>query len=185
MKKKDLKRHLNLYSIFKKRSTTINHAFASAISYYANYDELEIEKALLALNQNPDSDLKCVYCNEKADTWDHLESLVKKGMFTGYGHELGNLVPSCKRCNSSKGGKDFISFIGELSMSDDEKQRISTMLTRYQREFGNNVVDIESFEYKEVTKKYYDIKDKIFELMKEADIEAERIRAKLKNKSLL
>jgi len=27
-------------------------------------------------------------------------------------HRLGNLVPSCKLCNSNKGGKDFREFLG-------------------------------------------------------------------------
>ena len=180
MKKNDLKRHLNIYSIFKKRSTTINHAFASAISYYNNYDESEINKALKFLGQNPNNDLKCVYCNKKAETWDHLEALVNKGMFTGYGHELGNLVPCCKKCNSSKGRKNYIEFINKLDKNDSEKIELVSKLTDYKNYFLINKVDINSEEYNKLTEKFYAVRNEIFELMKKADIEAEIIREKLK-----
>lgn len=183
MKKRDLKRHLNLYSIFKKRCTTINHAFASAISYYDNYNEAEIDRAIKFLNQNPNGELKCVYCKKNAETWDHLEALVNKGMFTGYVHQLGNLVPCCKKCNSSKGRKNYLAFINGLPANEDEKHTMLSLLNTYKNEFNNNTVDIQSEEYNEITKKYYEIKSQILELMKKADIEAEKIRESLKNKN--
>jgi 5-methylcytosine-specific restriction endonuclease McrA len=41
----------------------------------------------------------CFYCNEvEASTIDHVVPLVRGGT-----HSIGNLVPCCKRCNSSKG----------------------------------------------------------------------------------
>lgn len=39
----------------------------------------------------------CVYCGAGADTIDHVVPLVQGG-----GHELGNVVPACRSCNSSK-----------------------------------------------------------------------------------
>ena len=76
MKKEDIKRHLKTYSVYDKRRTTINHAFASAIAPSDNYDENIINEALVFLEQNPNEDLKCVFCNEEAETWDHLIGLV-------------------------------------------------------------------------------------------------------------
>lgn len=72
MKKATLKYHLNPYSIFTKRRTTINHAFASALAPNDQYDEKVIDDALRVLGQNPDHDLTCVYCGQDAETWDHL-----------------------------------------------------------------------------------------------------------------
>lgn len=181
MKKTDLKRHLNIYSIFKKRHTTINHAFASAISYFDDYEEKEINKALKLLGQNPNNDLKCVYCNKKAESWDHLFSLIKNGMYTGFGHQLGNLVPCCKKCNSSKGKKDYISFLDFLDIDELTKSNRKLILEKYIDSYKNNVIDIESTKYIEITKDYLDIKNKIFELMKLADEKAEIIRKELKN----
>ena len=89
----------------------MNHAFASAIAPVDKYDEKLVSDALSFLGQDPDSDLECVYCQGVAETWDHLVGLVKKGQLRGYGHQIGNLVPCCRECNSSKGGKEFRVFI--------------------------------------------------------------------------
>lgn len=180
MKKKDLKRHLNIYSIYKKRHTTINHAFASAISYYDDYSEKEVDIALTLLKQDPNKDLKCVYCTEVAHSWDHLNSLVDKGNFTGYGHQLGNLVPCCKICNSSKGKKNYIDFVNNSNIDDDKKTKILENIESYINNFQHNSIDINSEEYKNATKEYFDIKNEIFELMKRADEKAEMIRSILK-----
>jgi 5-methylcytosine-specific restriction endonuclease McrA len=179
MKKSDIKRHLNIYSIYKKRHTTINHAFASAISSFDNYEEKDIDKALQLLGQKPNALLKCLYCGKKANSWDHLNSLVKDGLYTGYGHQLGNLVPCCRKCNSAKGKKNFIDFVNELDIDEEKKAKIKSQLTNYSNHFKNNIVDINSFEYIELTKKYIDIKKKIFELLKLADEEAKVVREKL------
>lgn len=45
----------------------------------------------------------CAYCTDSADTIDHVVPLVRGG--TNY---EGNLVPACKSCNSSKGGRTVI-----------------------------------------------------------------------------
>lgn len=45
----------------------------------------------------------CAYCPRPADTVDHVVPLVRGG--TNY---EGNLVPACRRCNSSKSGKTVV-----------------------------------------------------------------------------
>lgn len=42
----------------------------------------------------------CAYCNALADTVDHVVPLARGGR-----NELGNLVPACKWCNFSRGGR--------------------------------------------------------------------------------
>ena len=76
MKKKDLKKHLKNYSIYGKRSSTISHAFASALSIADEYDVDKIDKAITILGQNPDNDLRCAYCDKPAETWDHIKAVV-------------------------------------------------------------------------------------------------------------
>ena len=90
MKKQSIKSHLAPYSIYKKRMTTINHAFASAIAPVDVYDANKLDAALRVLDQDPDSDLKCVYCGNLAETWDHLIALVKQGQLNGW--KLGPLL---------------------------------------------------------------------------------------------
>lgn len=51
---------------------------------------------------------KCEYCEEKdASTMDHFMCLVKHSKPTEYCNDTWNLIPCCKDCNSSKGGKAF------------------------------------------------------------------------------
>lgn len=42
----------------------------------------------------------CIYCNDFADTVDHITPLVRGGT-----NEIFNLAPCCKSCNSSKGSR--------------------------------------------------------------------------------
>ena len=174
MKKEDIKRHLTIYSIFDKRSTTINHAFASAIAPSVNYDEKIINEALEFLGQNPNEDLKCIFCEKEAETWDHLTGLVKNKVLRGFGHQIGNLVPCCKECNSKKGSKEFEQFINETGQNNSD---LINRLQQYQNKFAK-IIDLEylkqinPIEFEE----YYQIKKEIFELMKKADKIAEKLR---------
>lgn len=42
----------------------------------------------------------CIYCQARAEHIDHVIPISKGGI-----HSLGNLAPSCAKCNLSKGGK--------------------------------------------------------------------------------
>ena len=177
MKKEDIKRHLNTYSIYNKRRTTINHAFASAIAPSDNYDEKKISEALEFLGQNPDEDLKCVFCSDEAGTWDHLVGLVKNGELRGFGHQIGNLVPCCKKCNSKKGSKEFDKFIKEYDKIFFDKDELIKLLSEYQKEFAKEInlellKEKTHIEYQE----FLELKKKIFELMEKADSIAEKLR---------
>jgi hypothetical protein len=50
----------------------------------------------------------CVYCGEKAESLDHLVPASKWGR-----HEPANLRPACIDCNSKKGDRDPISWLGD------------------------------------------------------------------------
>lgn len=85
------------------RGSTMNHAFASALALYDEFDEERINRALDLLGQSRSDDLRCAFCRErKAEDVDHLKGLVKNTKYTGNGHVIGNLIPSCKRCNGDK-----------------------------------------------------------------------------------
>jgi 5-methylcytosine-specific restriction endonuclease McrA len=54
---------------------------------------------------------KCVYCDAEAELLiEHAIPINKEKLGE---HRLGNIVPSCKLCNSKKGGADFREFLGE------------------------------------------------------------------------
>ena len=181
MKKSDLKRHLKDYSIYGMRSSTISHAFASALSIADKYDEVKVDKAISILGQNPDSDLFCAYCDKPAETWDHVKAIVVKTTFSGYGHQINNLIPCCKNCNSAKGNKDWIEYLRFKRL--DTKERID----RIESYINNNFLDtknlLQTEEFKEDLKAFNEIKDQVFELFKMADELAKSIRGKISQAS--
>lgn len=54
-----------------------------------------------------ETDNRCVYCGKKFDVLeiDHVEPLTKGGR-----HDVDNIVPACKSCNSSKGNRTLLRF---------------------------------------------------------------------------
>jgi RNA polymerase subunit RPABC4/transcription elongation factor Spt4 len=177
MKKQSIKFHLKPYSIHQKRMTTINHAFASAIAPVDKYDEDKLTAALQLLEQNP-SDLSCVYCGSQADTWDHLIGLVKNGELRGYGHQLGNLVPCCRHCNSKKGAKNWREHLQGMIPDDSALiAKRSQLIDSYLGQYAARVNTGRAAELRpDEWKRYGEIKEKIFELMKEADNIAKNLR---------
>lgn len=186
MKVESIKPHLQSYSITKKRLTTINHAFASAVAHHDSYDEKIIKEAIKLLGQNPNEHLSCVYCGESAETWDHVFGLVKGFKFSGYGHVIGNLLPCCKQCNSEKGNKHWEDFIKKKNNLDTDGENKIKLLKLY---FAKNLTV--RFGYEEIKdvcpdeiQKLDFIKNKIVNLMSEADTIAEKIRQKVKAHTL-
>ncbi len=107
MTRESIKKHFARYKIYQKRCTTINHAFASAMAPSDDYSPERVDTLLAELDCLRDGRIVCVYCgSHEAQTWDHLRALVRASRPSGHGHTYGNLVPSCKDCNSTKGNKD-------------------------------------------------------------------------------
>ncbi len=177
MKKQSIKSHLARYSIVQKRKTTINHAFASAIAPVDDYKEADLDVGLRLLGQPPDGELVCVYCGLVAETWDHVVGLVEGANLRGYGHQLGNLVPCCRKCNSAKGAKDWRDFLREKITEQTAFESTRESIRNYIDRFAVKV-DLEKMEEKcpEDWKRYCEIKNQIFELMEEADGIAYRLR---------
>lgn len=177
MKKEDIKHHLHTYSVYGRRRTTINHAFASAIAPSDDYDETKISEALEFLGQNPNENLKCVFCNDEAETWDHLVGLVKNGELRGFGHQIGNLVPCCKKCNSKKGSKEFDKFINQHDNIYFDKNELIELLSKYQMKFAKEIdLDLLKEKTPDEYKAFLKVKQEIFDLMEQADILADKLR---------
>jgi len=177
VRKEDIKRHLKTYSVYDKRSTTINHAFASAIAPTDQYNDDILCEALSFLGQNPDEELTCVFCAAPAQTWDHLVGLVKAGELRGFGHQIGNLVPCCKECNSRKGNKAFDVFINGSRRINGDKAELVRLLRSYQIRFAKEI-DLSKLQRKLPNEyaEFQNVKHDIFKLMKKADEIAEQLR---------
>ena len=177
MRFEDIKRHLAPYSVFAKRKTTINHAFAAAIAPSDYFDAAIVRKAIEVLGQNPTEELRCVYCDDLAETWDHVYATVRNSEFSGAGHRIGNLLPCCKPCNSKKGNKAWDSFIvlreAEGLSRDARIARIRRYIDDY---FVADQIPRDIPEYS----RYLAVRDDVLRLMKEADVIAEQIRMKMK-----
>lgn len=179
MKKDTILRHMRHYSIYNRRRTTINHAFASAIAYIGEYDETNMSEALKILGQDPDSDLTCVYCDDKlAETWDHIFALVKNNEYSGYGHTIGNLLPCCKECNSKKGNKNWLQFISENYSDNEHRQFKINQINNYINSYLDIFPTLDDMKKicPSKVKEYNEIKEQILSLMKKADAIADKIR---------
>jgi hypothetical protein len=92
------------------RSSTITNAFVNSIIPVVPPTDSDVETALSILGM-AHSSIECAYCGDVYSEWDHLRPLVKDKMPTGYISEIQNLVPSCGKCNQSKGNKDWQNWI--------------------------------------------------------------------------
>jgi len=55
-----------------------------------------------------DFDGQCAYCGDGAETWDHIVPVSKGGRTTP-----DNIVPACRRCNSSKKAQDVFRWLDQ------------------------------------------------------------------------
>src|SRR5690349_11010298 len=109
MRARSIRKYLRPHPILD-RWTTFNGAFQGALAAHEEYDATKHAQALILLGQDPEGELRCVYCEAEAMTWDHLENNVRGGRFSGHGNRLYNLVPACRTCNESKGAKSWQDF---------------------------------------------------------------------------
>ena len=176
-----IKNVLRPYSIVQKRKTTINGAFASAIAPCDEYDEARLAKAMAVLGQHDLNNLYCVYCREPAETWDHLVGLVKNSELNGYGHQVGNLVPCCKSCNSRKGNKDWRQFLQSAGLDTERREAVERMLSEYLRSFAVEIDLLRTrAQHPAEWERYAQIKGQIIKLMTEADQLAGQLRIQVK-----
>jgi hypothetical protein len=85
---------------------------------------------LLQLGQDPDA-LTCVYCDVRADTWDHVVGTVSNKEFSGVGHRLRNLVPCCSRCNTRKGKKCWRKYLNTLDQPVPERRKRAKLIEKH------------------------------------------------------
>jgi hypothetical protein len=92
------------------RKSSITNAFVNAVIPTVAPSAEEIDEALTILGLDPLA-LHCAYCGGPASEWDHLRPLVVNRRPTGYISEIANLVPSCGKCNQSKGNKNWLTWM--------------------------------------------------------------------------
>lgn len=168
----EIKKHLKPYSIFQKRRTTVNHAFAASIATCDDYDQEKVIGVIRAFGQDPALDLRCVYCDGAAQTWDHVLPTVIKSEFSGAGHQIANLLPCCKPCNSSKGSRNWEVFLKTVSGTDEEFVKKRDMIRSHVAGIANENLPNGDQRYNELRQ----IRDAVLLLLKKADVIAKDIR---------
>lgn len=88
------------------RASGITNAFVNGIVPVIAPTEEEIKQALSILGMT-DKTICCAYCGDTYTEWDHLNPLIINKQATGYISEIHNLIPSCGKCNQSKGNKNW------------------------------------------------------------------------------
>lgn len=115
------------------RTSSITNAFVNGIIPSKEPTEKELTKCLEILELDRDN-LKCAYCGEKATEWDHLRPIVKNKQPTGYISNIYNLVPSCGKCNQSKGNKYWKDWIeSDAPQSPKGRKKIKDIGKRIER----------------------------------------------------
>lgn len=88
------------------RSSSITNAFINSVVPAIVPSDAEVLEALAVLGMD-ESTIRCVYCGDRHTEWDHFRPIVTGQKPTGYITEIANLVPSCGKCNQSKGKSDW------------------------------------------------------------------------------
>lgn len=125
------------------RSSSITAAFVSSIIPQIEPSDDEIRIALNILEMSP-NEMQCAYCGANTTEWDHLRPLVKNQTPTGFISEIRNLVPSCGKCNQSKGNKYWKDWITSNAKFSPKSRHIPDLQLRIDRlekyeSWGNTV----------------------------------------------
>jgi 5-methylcytosine-specific restriction endonuclease McrA len=176
MKKSSIRKYLKRQPI-SSRVSTFKNAFASALADFDAYDDLLISQALTDLGQDPEEDLACVYCGSPAATWDHVHPRVSKGEYSGHGHTIRNLVPSCRTCNEKKGALGWRAWLEKLDRPDRDD-----CAKRMEKFLAGGPSRVPTLEHLRASapkqfNRFLAVRHEVLALLKEADQLADEIRA--------
>ncbi len=169
------------------RSSSIRNVFVAAIVPLIRPNPDEIRRVLEILELDP-SHLCCSYCGDTASEWDHLRPLVKEGRPTGFPSSIRNLVPSCGKCNQSKGKSDWKSWmLGAAKLCPgkrgihDVQLRIQR-LERYETWADCAPLNIQELVSAELLSQYYAMQTEILSRMREAQALAAKISVEIRSR---
>ncbi len=166
------------------RKTSVTNAFVCAIIPSVRPSVEEIAEALRILGLDA-SNVRCVYCGDRASEWDHLRPLVVKRRPTGFISEIANLVPSCGKCNQSKGNTSWRDWMfGKAKLSptgrglSDIADRVSR-LEAYERWRAPTRVEFESIVAGETWEHYWSLCERVIKDMRSCQEVADSLRAQV------
>lgn len=162
------------------RTSSITNSFINSIIPVVAPTNDELQEALKILGM--EDQIGCAYCGDTYSEWDHLRPLVVDKRPTGYISEIHNLVPSCGKCNQSKGNKRWREWMfGPAPLSPysrgiaDAEDR-ATRLAAYEAWMPPTPLNFEELVEPEVWAAHWDYRTQIVDLMQEAQTTAAQIR---------
>jgi 5-methylcytosine-specific restriction endonuclease McrA len=166
------------------RSSSITNAFINAIIPIVQPTEKLVKEALSILGMDHDT-FQCSYCGASASEWDHLRPLVVNKQPTGFISEIHNLVPSCGKCNQSKGNKEWRRWmVSEARLSPKTKgitdlaERMSR-LEAYEKWGTPTKVDFEAIVGSDIWKRHWQNWEQVQRIMRDSQDLAEQINHKV------
>ena len=169
------------------RSSSITNSFINGVAPAIEPSAEQVREALEALGMK-DGHIECAYCGDACTEWDHLNPLVRDKKPTGYITEIHNLVPSCGKCNQSKGNKPWRQWmVSDAKLSPytrgvaDIYERMR-LLDDYEKLFEPTRVDFEALLGKDLWGRYWKAYDELLSLMDQCqmlqDAVADAVRKK-------
>ncbi len=168
------------------RKSSITNAFVSAIIPVIVPTHDEIDEALGILGMEP-HDVQCAYCGDKASEWDHLRPLVLDRRPTGYVSEIANLVPSCGKCNQSKGNKPWREWMTSSARLSPTGRGIAGVadrigkLEKYEQWRSPTRIDFESVLGRDGWEHYWSLCEAVIEQLRKCQDVADTLRAQIGN----
>lgn len=180
---------MNYLSLFKMptpmkitgRSSSITNSFINSIIPIIIPTDNQVRKALEILGMEYDS-FQCAYCGATASEWDHLRPLVFNKLPTGYISEIYNLVPSCGKCNQSKGNKPWKEWMQSTAKLSPKVRGIKDIderirrLENYESWAAPTVIDFEAVVGTEKWKQHWRNWEAVQSVMRDAQELATEIR---------
>jgi HNH endonuclease len=166
------------------RSSSITNAFINSIIPVVHPTAEQVNEALEILGMTHEN-FQCVYCGSVSTEWDHLRPLVKGKKPTGYISEIHNLIPSCGKCNQSKGNKEWKTWMESSAALSPSARGIKDVVERIKRiEAYENwhvptKMDFEAIVGKEDLAQHLENLERIQSLMRESQELAVKINTKV------
>lgn len=185
---------MSLKSVFKMpkpvkitgRSSSITNSFVNGIIPIIEPSESEIQEALSILEMD-ENNICCAYCGDPYTEWDHLRPLVIDKTATGYISEIHNLVPSCGKCNQSKGNQNWKDWMFSNATLSPKTKNVSDINIRGERlskyeNWGSPIrVDFEVLIGKYKWQQHWKNCEEIHNLMRQSQILSDEIKTTILN----
>lgn len=166
------------------RSSSITNSFINSIIPVVTPTSDEVLKALTILGMTSEN-FQCAYCGSVATEWDHLRPLVIDKKPTGYISEIHNLVPSCGKCNQSKGNKPWRSWMLSKANLSPSARGVKDVATRIERLEAYEMwkepthLDFSEIAGKELWSKHWENWERVQAIMRESQDIAKEINRRV------